>query len=100
MDDRKLNIRFTEGDKKIVIDNYEIRGADPYKAREANSRIALFLGEANNEAEDDLLHELNVHLYDVDANADLGTIVACVDHRDEGLVEIDTDIAPFFIRSK
>ncbi len=100
MNDRKLNVRYTEGDAKLVIEHYKIRGIDPYAAIEAEKRLAPFVSVSNREPEDPTVHELDAHLYDTDANADLGTIVAYVDHRDEGLVEIDTDIAPYFVKTK
>lgn len=99
MDDRKLSIRYTEGAKRII-ENYEIRGADPYAANEAEKRLAPFIGKFNRDSEDPTVHELGAHLYDTDANMDLGVVVAFVDHQDEGLVEIDTDIAPYFVKTK
>lgn len=98
MENRKLNKKYIGGEKEIV-ENFEIRGNNPYDANQANSKLALFIHKVNQEAEDISLHLLNAHLYNVDANEDLGTIVALVDHRDEGLVEIDTDVAPFFVKT-
>lgn len=98
MENRKLNKKYTGGEKEIV-ENFEIRGNNPYDANQANSKLALFIHKVNQEAEDISLHLLNAHLYNVDVNEDLGTIVALVDHRDEGLVEIDTDVAPFFVKT-
>ena len=98
MENRKLNKKYIGGEKEIV-ENFEIRGNNPYDANQANSKLALFIHKTNQEAEDISLHLLNAHLYNVDVNEDLGTIVALVDHRDEGLVEIDTDVAPFFVKT-
>ena len=98
MENRKLNKKYTGGEKEIV-ENFEIRGNNPYDANQASSKLALFIHKANQETEDISLHLLNAHLYNVDVNEDLGTIVALVDHRDEGLVEIDTDVAPFFVKT-
>lgn len=98
MDERKLDIRYTDGPKQ-VLGAYEIRGDDPYAAIEADSKLERFIRKINDKAEESVF-EYEARLYEPNDNRDLGMIIAYVDHREEGLVEIDTDIAPYFVKTK
>ena len=98
MDQKKLDVKYTDG-PKTVLSNYDIRGNDPYAANAAGEQLDRFVRKYNENAEERVF-EHEAHLYNVDTNEDLGMIVAYVDHRDENLVEIDTDVAPYFVETK
>ncbi len=98
MDQKKLDVKYTGGPKTVLY-NFKVRGNDPYAAEEAEDKLGSFIRKYNENAEESVF-ELGAHLYNLDTDEDLGMIVAYVDHRDENLVEIDTDIAPYFVETK
>jgi len=94
---RNIDVHY-EGGSKTVIEHYDIRGDDDSACFEVRDKLDRFVRKCNKETEVGV-SEYNVALYDVDASNYLGIIVAFVDHRDENLVEIDTDIAPYFVKT-
>ena len=94
---RNIDVHYEEG-SKTVIEHYDIRGDDDSACFEVRDMLDRFIKKCNKEAEVGV-SEYNVTLYDADANNYLGIIVAFVDCRDENLVEIDTDIAPYFVKT-